>query len=96
MILKILKIQSSILKPNNHRGKGSGEEDDTISGLGQRYQTGLPVPKKLKRPNLAISSFKKGQIQIQRFSTQITPRPVFYHDLLFFTFLEKKTHLTVQ
>jgi len=24
--------------------------------------TGLQVPKKLKRPNLAISSFKKGQI----------------------------------
>jgi len=24
--------------------------------------TGLPGPKKLKRPNLAISSFKKGQI----------------------------------
>jgi hypothetical protein len=25
-------------------------------------QSGLPGPKKLKRPNLAISSFKKGQI----------------------------------
>jgi hypothetical protein len=24
--------------------------------------SGLPGPKKLKRPNLAISSFKKGQI----------------------------------
>jgi len=26
------------------------------------YETGLPGPKKLKRPNLAIGSFKKGQI----------------------------------
>jgi len=26
------------------------------------FLTGLPGPKKLKRPNLAISSFKKGQI----------------------------------
>jgi len=26
------------------------------------HKTGLPGPKKLKRPNLAISSFKKGQI----------------------------------
>jgi len=25
-------------------------------------ESGLPGPKKLKRPNLAISSFKKGQI----------------------------------
>jgi len=27
-----------------------------------RLKTGLPGPNKLKRPNLAISSFKKGQI----------------------------------
>jgi len=26
------------------------------------YNAGLPGPKKLKRPNLAISSIKKGQI----------------------------------
>jgi len=26
------------------------------------YVAGLPGPKKLKRPNLAISGFKKGQI----------------------------------
>jgi len=26
------------------------------------FHAGLPGPKKLKRPNLAISSFKKGQI----------------------------------
>jgi len=26
-------------------------------------KSGLPGPKKLKRPNLAISSFKKGQIK---------------------------------
>jgi len=27
-----------------------------------KIATGLPGPKKIKRPNLAISSFKKGQI----------------------------------
>jgi len=30
--------------------------------LPQALLPGLPGPKKLKRPNLAISSFKKGQI----------------------------------
>lgn len=34
------------MKPNNHLcEKGSGEEDDTTWGLGQRYQTGLPGSK---------------------------------------------------
>jgi hypothetical protein len=35
----------------------------TLDGNGVKpCQAGLPGPKKFKRPNLAISSFKKGQI----------------------------------
>jgi hypothetical protein len=30
-------------------------------------KAGLPGPKKLKRPNLAITSFKKGQISLKKF-----------------------------
>ncbi len=31
-------------------------------GKGERLKAGLPGPEKFKRPNLAISSFRKGQI----------------------------------
>jgi len=31
-------------------------------GVGRGVRTGLPGPNKLKRPNLALSSFEKGQI----------------------------------
>jgi len=37
-------------------------ERDCEGGRDIQFVTGLPGPKNFKRPNLAISSFKKGQI----------------------------------
>jgi len=44
------------------RRSEKGERERGRKSIWKKERAGLPGPKKFKRPNLAISSFKKGQI----------------------------------
>jgi len=51
-------------KPATPSVRACGPSSNKRRILKNNPDSGLPGPKKIKRPNLAISSFKKGQILI--------------------------------